>query len=234
MKGVLLQMVNVSHLSNLIIANTSHCLGPRPHKATHIIINAKNQDDIVATEIEVFKSIHIYQSTKQRPCTNADSSTLTKCYDLKLREIFGANLCMTPFLSSLLSNHEEVRQCNSSEEAKSLEAESIIKLSHLVQQDACPRPCHHIEYEASIHEYGANAFRGLLPDEKTNRSGYHQVWVVYSTMNVQTTTEEFVYNFETALVNLGGSMGLFLGLSCNFMIIFLFNLIGLCSNKICS
>ena len=44
--------------------------------------------------------------------------------------------------------------------------------------------------------------------------GYYIIWAFYSSLHVETKNENYVFDFDSALVAVGGSLGLFLGWSC--------------------
>ena len=54
---------------------------------------------------------------------------------------------------------------------------------------------------------------------------FYYLYLVYSTLTVKVLKEEHVYDFATALVAIGGSMGLLLGYSCNSLFSSLLDLI---------
>ena len=53
----------------------------------------------------------------------------------------------------------------------------------------------------------------LHKELKTYGDGYYIIWPCYSSMNVDQITEMYLFDFDSALVALGSSLGLYLGLS---------------------
>ena len=53
---------------------------------------------------------------------------------------------------------------------------------------------------------------------KVYGEGYCIVWAFYSSLYVNEKIETYVFDFDTALVAVGGSLGLFLGWSCHSII----------------
>ena len=49
--------------------------------------------------------------------------------------------------------------------------------------------------------------------------GYYIIWMFYSDLYVIEKIETYTFDFDTALVAVGGSMGLFLGWSCNSIVL---------------
>ena len=80
-----------------------------------------------------------------------------------------------------------------------------------LQNSVCVMPCKAKKFKVSSNYYSRNAFdtwQNYDPE-------YYYLYVVYSTLTVRVFKEEYVYDFATALVAIGGSMGLLLGYSCN-------------------
>ena len=60
--------------------------------------------------------------------------------------------------------------------------------------------------------------RVLGKELKVYGEGYFIVWAFYSSLYVNERIETYVFGFDTALVAVGGSLGLFLGWSCHTII----------------
>ncbi len=73
----------------------------------------------------------------------------------------------------------------------------------------CLEPCTLTYHDVNVVYYDTT------PTSKYDMgSGYFGIYAFYQNLLVKTQTEEFVYGFDSALVAVGGSMGLFLGTSC--------------------
>ena len=55
-------------------------------------------------------------------------------------------------------------------------------------------------------------------------SGYYILWMFYTDLYVIEKIETYIYDFDTALVAVGGSMTLFLGWSCSSIVLCLIEL----------
>lgn len=72
----------------------------------------------------------------------------------------------------------------------------------------CGKPCSKTSYSVQKLDYHRNLMRNLdVPDEK------YVLWPYFASLKVDTKTEKKVYEFDAATVAVGGSLGLFLGLS---------------------
>ena len=58
----------------------------------------------------------------------------------------------------------------------------------------------------------------MAKELKVYGQGYCIIWAFYSSLYVNEKIETYVFDFDTALVAVGGSLGLFLGWSCHSMI----------------
>ena len=59
----------------------------------------------------------------------------------------------------------------------------------------------------------------LSKELKVYGDGYFIIWVFYSSLYVEEKIETYVFDFDSAIVAVGGSLGLFLGWSCNSLIL---------------
>ena len=50
------------------------------------------------------------------------------------------------------------------------------------------------------------------------KKGYYIIWAFYTSLHVETKKESYVFDFDSALVAVGGSLGLFLGWSCQSIV----------------
>ena len=73
--------------------------------------------------------------------------------------------------------------------------------------------------------------RVLSKELKQYGDGYYIIWAFYSTLNVNEKIETYVFDFTSALVAVGGSLGLFVGWSIFSMVSTLIDFINLHVNK---
>ena len=71
----------------------------------------------------------------------------------------------------------------------------------------CPRPCSRVRYEARVIAYHEStlAFQGVHPGPV--------LFLLYDSLDVEVREEALVYDFSRLVAAVGGSVGLFLGLS---------------------
>ena len=79
----------------------------------------------------------------------------------------------------------------------------------------CGTVCSRIIYASELNYLSE---RVLAKELKVYGQGYCIIWAFYSSLYVNEKIETYVFDFDTALVAVGGSLGLFLGWSCHSMI----------------
>ena len=85
-----------------------------------------------------------------------------------------------------------------------------------VTQHLCGPLCSRTVYSSILNFYSENV---LSKEIHTFGDGYFVVWAYYSSLYVTEKKETYIFDFDSALVAVGGSLGLFLGWSCYSMIV---------------
>ena len=188
-----------------------------PYEVTLNWIDAKNDDDIGAADIIMRKEI-IKKIPGKGGCKDILVSDLIECWIKKLAESLSkANIrCKVPALRFTQFNTDHLDYCTNKEDA--LEVEGIIYNEAIknLEKSVCPSLCTTIKY----HQFVSLLSKNVLSKElKIYGDGYFIIWQFYSTLYVNEKVETYIFDFDSALVAIGGSLGLFLGWSIMSMIL---------------
>ena len=92
----------------------------------------------------------------------------------------------------------------------------IYELAQKTQKNGlCGSVCSRKIYSSALNYLSE---RVLSKELKVYGEGYCIIWAFYSSLYVNEKIETYVFDFDTALVAVGGSLGLFLGWSCHSII----------------
>ena len=89
----------------------------------------------------------------------------------------------------------------------------------ILAADLCGELCERVVYKNIVIRYAEATLGKELA--QYGEKGYFVTWMYYSSLYVKERTETFTFDFDTALVAVGGSLGLFLGWSLNSMLMFI-------------
>ena len=137
-----------------------------------------------------------------------------------LDKIRGNITCWLPIMK-FLRFPKDWPDCTDETEALELHAKLIQIEKETLKDSNCTMPCKAMDFKVLGNFYSRNAFDNF-PQYNPK---YYYLYLVYSTLTVKVLKEEHVYDFATALVAIGGSMGLLLGYSCNSLFSSLLDLI---------
>ena len=123
--------------------------------------------------------------------------------------------CKVPALDFTDFDTSFLRQCSTKDEA--LEMDGLIyELAQKVQgKKTCTVPCDLPKYKSELNFLSKLT---LSKELKKYGDGYYIIWAFYTSLHVEEKVETFLFDFDSALVAIGGSLGLFLGWSCNSIV----------------
>ena len=114
------------------------------------------------------------------------------------------------------TNH--LKYCTTREDA--LKVDGIIYNTAI--QNLANKVCGSICTVTKYHHKLSLLSKNVLSKElKTYGDGYFIIWQFYSSLYVNEKVEKYMFDFDTALVAIGGSLGLFLGWSITSMVLYL-------------
>ena len=112
-------------------------------------------------------------------------------------------------------NKTDLEYCNDKNEA--LRVEKIVYDTAIEnhKKNVCGHICNFVKYPSKLSYLGKNVLSKEL--EKYGQ-GYYIIWAFYSSLYVNEKVEQYLFDFDSALVAVGGSLGLFLGWSIKSML----------------
>ena len=130
--------------------------------------------------------------------------------------------CTVAALSFTRYDTSSLSYCNETEQALDLNG-LIYKLAQKTQtKQLCGSLCNRTIYQSTLNYLSSNV---LSKELKVYGNDWYIIWAFYSSLYVQEKIETYVYEFDSILVAVGGSMGLFLGISCHTIIVAVLSLI---------
>lgn len=91
----------------------------------------------------------------------------------------------------------------------------MVQNNPLCMHRVCSLPCSQATYKYGVNLQSTKTVANdpsFIGDNESRE--YFIIWIYYMSLYVEEKIEKYLYGFDTALVSLGGSMGLFLGWSC--------------------
>ncbi len=177
-------------------------LGIYPYEITSVKVQANNSHGMAAADLLIKKEI-----IRSDDCINdIGSDQFAKCATEELIKQFLAVANCTSFLLEHLHPQQKLPYCHQQylvyNDAVNL-AQNLLK--DILISRKCASMCDRTRYSVNLAEYHENVMFG---------SDDYFLACFFGTLNVEHKTEKYVYGFGTAIVAVGGSMGLFLGFSC--------------------
>ena len=201
-----------------------------PYEVPIVNINAANDDFIGGADIIYEKEIIRKLSTKSE-CRSIDIPTFAGCIRDALRKSLETSdkvKCSVPAMNFTNFDFSHLADCPTKDEA--LEMEGLIynlAIENHVNHK-CGYICERPKYRSELNFLSK---RVLSKELKQYGDGYYIIWAFYSTLNVNEKIETYVFDFTSALVAVGGSLGLFVGWSIYSMVSALIDLINVQLNK---
>ena len=147
-------------------------------------------------------------------CQAISIEEFAKC----LRQELQKNLEMQQFLSNLkckvpaldFNLKLNLNYCTSTSDA--LKMEKIIYKSaiEIHQKKICGKVCDLPKFTSDLSYLSKNV---LSKELQRYGDGYFIIWSFYSTLSVEEKIETYIFDFDTALIAFGGTLGLYLGWS---------------------
>ena len=109
-----------------------------------------------------------------------------------------------------------LNDCSTKDEALEIDATIYNVAQENLAKDICGKICSFTKYN---HKLSLLAKNVLSKEIKEYGDGYFFIWSFYSSLYVDETVETYVFDFNTALISVGGSLGLFLGWSIKSMVL---------------
>ena len=100
--------------------------------------------------------------------------------------------------------------CKSKEDALEMEGLVYQLAQNTLTENKCGSMCERAIYNSILNTYSTNV---LGKELKVFGDGYFIVWAFYSSLYVSEKTETYVFDFDSALIAVGGSLGLYVGWS---------------------
>ena len=110
----------------------------------------------------------------------------------------------------------DLNDCSTKDEALEIDATIYNVAQENLAKDICGKICSFTKYN---HKLSLLAKNVLSKEIKEYGDGYFFIWSFYSSLYVDERVETYVFDFNTALISVGGSLGLFLGWSIKSMVL---------------
>ena len=121
-----------------------------------------------------------------------------------------------------------MNDCSTKDEALEIDATIYNVAQENLAKDICGKICSFTKYNHKLSLLPKNV---LSKEIKEYGDGYFFIWSFYSSLYVDERVETYVFDFNTALISVGGSLGLFLGWSIKSMVLSLAEYINNFCNK---
>lgn len=188
-----------------------------PYEVPVYHIDANNDDGIGAADIIYNKNI-VRKIPGKAGCHDKTLKEVIDCWKDELaRSLEKAAInCKVPALRFTRFDISHLNDCDTKD--KALEVDGIIyKVAQdNLAKDICGKICSFTKYE---HKTASLANNVLSKELKVYGDGYFIIWSFYSSLYVNEKVETYIFDFDSALVAVGGSLGLFLGWSIKSMVL---------------
>jgi hypothetical protein len=170
-------------------------------------LDTKNNNEIGGADLKVRKEIMTKNSGKNKICTDQSIQQYVTCVrSRRIEELIKHANCTFP-LFDVLGIQKMLPYCTSIDEAKKTQRLSFEIEKSTIREKLCVPICTRITYNSVIGTYSQN---GMVERDDNE----YRIWLYYTSLTVEEKMEKYIYGYDTALVAIGGSMGLFLGFSC--------------------
>ena len=190
-----------------------------PYEVPINYINANNNDHIGGADIIIQKEI-IKRIPGKGNCDDISINHLCNCWKDRLaRALRQVNItCKIPALRFTRFNINHLNDCKTKDAA--LEVEDLVyKLAQKnLNGNVCGKICTLVRYRNVLNLLSDYV---LSKELKKYGDGYFIIWSFYSSLHVEEKVEQYVFDFDSSLVAIGGSLGLFLGWSMKSILLHL-------------
>uniref|UniRef100_T1J809 Uncharacterized protein n=1 Tax=Strigamia maritima TaxID=126957 RepID=T1J809_STRMM len=163
-----------------------------------LLVADQNTDRFKTNDIDVTVTEFTYINSSKHPCTTEDE--LVRCSNRCVEKQFKTlnTSCKTPFLTQ-----SKLPDCKNAHEFNDFHTK-LAKLQFLIPKCKCSRACTTISYTTTRMSY---------ENEENKKKVVSTIGIVMVGNVKQIITEHYSYPFTSFLSDLGGSIGLFLGIS---------------------
>ena len=201
-----------------------------PYEVPIVNINAANNDGIGGADI-IYKKEIIRKLSSKSECRSIDISSFAGCIRNALQKSLETSdkvNCSVPAMNFTSFDFSHLNTCATKDEALAIEGliYNLAIENHV--SNLCGHICERPKYRSELNFLSK---RVLSKELKQYGDGYYIIWAFYSTLNVNEKIETYVFDFTSALVAVGGSLGLFVGWSIFSMVSTLIDFINLYVNK---
>ncbi len=163
---------------------------------------------LAAGDVYIIKKATTVLGSKRSPCRTYESTNgFTQCVKQKVQTFAENNVsCTTPYTRHYFGTNTSLPWCSKEVHRFSINrfTEMLLDLGKAPEKYGCMRSCRETAYEASVTFYHENTgFWSFGPT----------LYFSYNTLDVENKEERLLYDLPNLVSAIGGSMGLFLGLS---------------------
>ena len=127
-------------------------------------------------------------------------------------------------------NSDHLNYCTDKKDALELDGKLYEYAQKVQVNKLCGETlCNRIIYQSELNFLSERTLSKEL--EKYGDGGWYIIWAFYSSLYVTEKIETYLFDFDTTLVAIGGSLGLFLGWSCYSMVMEVFEFVYHAFNK---
>lgn len=188
-----------------------------PYEAPLVVLNVDNDNGFGGSSI-IYRKENQIKIPGKGGCLEQTITDFMICINEKLLESLAKSSKLKCKVAALLFidfNSDHLEFCETVEDALAMEG-LIYELAQETQtKHLCKLPCDRPIFSSRVNFYST---RVLSKELALYGDGYYIIWMFFSTLYVNQKVETFLFDFDTALVAVGGSLGLFLGWSLHSMV----------------
>ena len=183
-----------------------------PYEVSVKYMDASNDNHLGGADIFITKEI-IRKIPAKSGCKEISIEDFAKCLRQALQKSLRRQIsklkCKVPALD-FTQSQLNLTYCNSIADA--LQMEKIIYKSaiEIHQKKTCGKVCDLPKFQSDLSYLSKNV---LGKELQKYGNGYFIIWSFYSTLSVEEKIETYIFDFDTALIAFGGTLGLYLGWS---------------------
>ncbi len=163
---------------------------------------------LAAGDVHIVKKATTVLGSTGSPCKSYESTNgFTLCVKQSIQMFAEKNVsCKSPYTKQYFESNTSPPWCTKEASRHSINMfmAILLDLGKTPEKYGCMRSCTEIVYEASVSVYHESA---------VSRSNEALLYFSYNTLDVENKEERLLYDFPNLVSAIGGSMGLFLGLS---------------------
>ncbi len=167
--------------------------------------------NLSAADVHIIKKVITIMGSNRNPCQSYETVVdFTICAKDQAMVFAKSNLtCLMPYTRQYLGDNSTLPSCPdeaSSGNSRRRMTNMLLDLGTAPEKYGCVRPCREINYEASVSLYPKSTWT-------FNPNVGPGLYFSYYSLDVENKEERLLYDFPNLVSAIGGSMGLFLGLS---------------------